>query len=50
MKLKEMKGPAKGWKAFERVSPLLIFLVALIVRLTVWWFIPVDWNWDSYHH
>ncbi len=28
----------------------LVFLVALFARLLVYWWIPVDWNSDSYHH
>jgi len=27
-----------------------IFAAALLVRSLVWLFMPVDWNWDSYHH
>ena len=26
------------------------FLLALSIRLTAFLLIPVDWNWDSYHH
>jgi hypothetical protein len=26
------------------------FLLALLIRLMVFFLIPVDWNWDSYHH
>jgi len=29
---------------------LIIFVTALVARLLVWLYIPVDWNWDSYHH
>ncbi|MBN2334298.1 glycosyltransferase family 39 protein [Candidatus Bathyarchaeota archaeon] len=28
----------------------VMFAGALAARLLVWWLIPVDWNWDSYHH
>jgi hypothetical protein len=45
-----MRSLVKGLAAPKNVAPYLIFLAALTVRLTVWWFIPVDWNWDSYHH
>ena len=34
----------------QRKLSLLVFLVALGSRLFIWWVIPVDWNWDSYHH
>ena len=33
-----------------RNRALLIFSVALIARIVTWIIIPVDWNWDSYHH
>lgn len=29
---------------------LAVFAAALAARLLVWLYIPVDWNWDSYHH
>jgi hypothetical protein len=29
---------------------LVIFAVAFVVRVLIWWMIPVDWDWDSYHH
>jgi hypothetical protein len=29
---------------------LMIFVAALAARLLVWLYIPLDWNWDSYHH
>ena len=29
---------------------LAVFAAALVARLLVWLYIPVDWNWDSYHH
>jgi hypothetical protein len=32
------------------IAPCLLFLIALSMRLAVRWFIPIDWNWDSYHH
>jgi hypothetical protein len=28
----------------------IIFTVACLARLVVWCLIPIDWNWDSYHH
>ena len=28
----------------------LVFLIAFLARLIVYWWIPVDWNSDSYHH
>ncbi|MCW4048695.1 MAG: hypothetical protein NWE89_03055 [Candidatus Bathyarchaeota archaeon] len=34
----------------KRYKPLIVFFLALAVRLTVWLYIPIDWNWDSYHH
>ena len=34
----------------ERKLSFLIFLIALGSRLYIWWKIPIDWNWDSYHH
>ena len=38
----------KEWVQGNEVK--LVFLVALLARLTVYWLIPVDWNSDSYHH
>lgn len=35
---------------FEGRTSLMIFLAALATRLLVWLYIPLDWNWDSYHH
>ncbi len=29
---------------------LAVFAAALAARLLVWLYIPLDWNWDSYHH
>ena len=29
---------------------IIIFVTALAARLLVWLYIPVEWNWDSYHH
>jgi hypothetical protein len=29
---------------------MAIITVALIARIIVWLCIPLDWNWDSYHH
>jgi hypothetical protein len=29
---------------------LMIFIAALIARVVTWLIIPIDWNWDSYHH
>jgi len=40
----------KGSAASKNFAPCIIFLTALTVRLIVRWLIPVDWNWDSYHH
>ncbi len=34
----------------EDRAGLVIFFAALATRLVVWLFIPLDWNWDSYHH
>ena len=34
----------------QRKQSLLVFLIAFGSRLFIWWVIPVDWNWDSYHH
>ena len=31
-------------------SFLLIFSVALVARILVYALLPLDWNWDSYHH
>jgi len=31
-------------------SSVTVFAVALAVRAAIWLLIPVDWNWDSYHH
>jgi hypothetical protein len=45
-----MRGHVKGSAASKNFIPCIIFLTALTVRLIVWWLIPVDWNWDSYHH
>lgn len=28
----------------------IVFIIALITRITVWILIPTDWNSDSYHH
>jgi hypothetical protein len=28
----------------------IIFTAACLTRLVVWYLIPLDWNWDSYHH
>jgi hypothetical protein len=28
----------------------IIFTAACLMRLVVWYLIPLDWNWDSYHH
>lgn len=28
----------------------IVFITACLARLVVWYFIPLDWNWDSYHH
>ena len=28
----------------------IIFITACLARLVVWYFIPLDWNCDSYHH
>jgi hypothetical protein len=28
----------------------MVFAVACLARLVVWYLIPLDWNWDSYHH
>jgi len=33
-----------------RRALLLIFSIALLSRIVVWLLIPLDWNWDSYHH
>ncbi|MFH2112590.1 MAG: hypothetical protein ABIJ47_15180 [Candidatus Bathyarchaeota archaeon] len=32
------------------LNPAMIFAAALLVRALIWFLIPVDWNWDSYHH
>ncbi len=29
---------------------LAVFAAALAARLLVWLYVPLDWNWDSYHH
>jgi hypothetical protein len=34
----------------ESRARLVIFVAALAARLLVWLYIPLDWNWDSYHH
>ena len=34
----------------EGKTSLIIFVAALAARLLVWLYIPLDWNWDSYHH
>jgi len=34
----------------EGRARLVIFVAALAARLLVWLYIPLDWNWDSYHH
>ncbi len=34
----------------EHRARLVIFVAALAARLLVWLYIPLDWNWDSYHH
>ena len=35
----------------KKYRTLLFFLVIGIVpRFIVWYFIPIDWNLDSYHH
>jgi hypothetical protein len=34
----------------RRKYDIFIFLLAIIVRIITWVLIPVDWNWDSYHH
>ncbi len=31
-------------------NELTIFTIAVSVRLITWILIPIDWNWDSYHH
>ena len=28
----------------------VIFTIACLTRLIIWYMIPLDWNWDSYHH
>jgi len=33
-----------------RYTFLFFFGIAFLVRAITWFFIPVDWNWDSYHH
>jgi len=35
---------------FRENDVKLVFLVALLARLVVYRWIPVDWNSDSYHH
>jgi len=37
-------------KLVESRIYLAVFAAALAARLLVWLYIPVDWNWDSYHH
>jgi len=40
-----------GWWGQRRwVNPSAVFVLALATRVAVWLLIPVDWNWDSYHH
>ena len=39
------EGTRRGW-----LNPATIFAAALLVRVLIWLLIPVDWNWDSYHH
>ena len=34
----------------EGRTSLIVFVAALAARLLVWLYIPLDWNWDSYHH
>ena len=34
----------------RRRYEIFIFSLALLVRVITWISIPVDWNWDSYHH
>jgi hypothetical protein len=29
---------------------MLVFSLALSIRALSWQFLPIDWNWDSYHH
>jgi len=29
---------------------LSVFFLALLARVYVLWMMPIDWNWDSYHH
>ena len=36
---------AKTW-----LNPITIFIIALLARALVWSLVPIDWNWDSYHH
>lgn len=31
-------------------NSLVIMFTSILVRLFVWFMIPVDWNWDSFHH
>jgi hypothetical protein len=31
-------------------NELTIFIIALSIRLITWILVPIDWNWDSYHH
>jgi len=31
-------------------ATLLFVSVAVVARAIVWTFLPLDWNWDSYHH
>jgi hypothetical protein len=41
---------AEGGAHRSWLNPATIFAAALLVRALIWWLIPVDWNWDSYHH
>ncbi len=43
-----VRGSLRGF--VESRASLVVLVAALTARLAVWLFIPLDWNWDSYHH
>jgi hypothetical protein len=45
-----MGGGGSLQRLVEGRASLVIFVAALAARLLVWLYIPLDWNWDSYHH